>query len=289
MYAAQLLNQIQQQQKGQGQGHQYYKDIKDVKDMKDVKSNIKDIKPLTFSSPLHSSLHRQASPPLSPSSNYSQHSIRKSSPKSMSLSPAKNIGGLALPFVVVKSSPPPHDKGRGQNDSKPLIGSISGSKGSSSSSSNSKTNTTQGTLASVSASSLASTSIPAPAPFTTNPAPLSTRNSSTDTDLIENSPLFQSLQLQIQRLQTDLSHTQLQLETEKNLRTERLRKSSEKCLELMNLSELGENKVEILRLKYFAERELREKLEEELENHKATAALAQEIRSSRNSMSMMQG
>lgn len=83
------------------------------------------------------------------------------------------------------------------------------------------------------------------------------------------SPDSQALHAQIQRLQRDLHRAQSQLEEEKILRTERLRKASERCLELMSLSELGEGKVEVLRMKLKAERELREKLEEELESMRA--------------------
>jgi len=74
-----------------------------------------------------------------------------------------------------------------------------------------------------------------------------------------------ALQLQVRALQADLTKAQKQLEDEKNLRTERLRKASERCLALMSLSELGEGKVEVLRIKLAAERNLREKLEEEVE------------------------
>lgn len=74
------------------------------------------------------------------------------------------------------------------------------------------------------------------------------------------------LHAQIRGLQADLQRAQSQLAEEKKQRTERLRKASEKCLELMSLSEIGENKVEVLRMKLKAERELREKLEEELES-----------------------
>lgn len=79
----------------------------------------------------------------------------------------------------------------------------------------------------------------------------------------------QALHDQIRRLQRDLHRAQSQLEEEKILRVERLRKASERCLELMTLSELGEGKVEVLRMKLKAERELREKLEEELESMRA--------------------
>lgn len=80
---------------------------------------------------------------------------------------------------------------------------------------------------------------------------------------------IEALQTQIHKLRTDLQRAQSQLEEEKNLRTERLRKASERCLELMSLSELGEGKVEVLSMKLKAERELREKLEEELESVRA--------------------
>ena len=80
---------------------------------------------------------------------------------------------------------------------------------------------------------------------------------------------IESLNTQITKLRTDLERAQSQLEEEKKLRTERLRKASERCLELMSLSELGEGKVEVLSMKLKAERELREKLEEELESVRA--------------------
>lgn len=82
-------------------------------------------------------------------------------------------------------------------------------------------------------------------------------------------PDTEVLNERIRRLETDLQRAQSQLAEEKKLRTERLRKASERCLELMSLSELGEGKVEVLRMKVKAERELREKLEEELESMRA--------------------
>lgn len=93
---------------------------------------------------------------------------------------------------------------------------------------------------------------------------------STKTDLFQTGNVDEdALHAQIHRLQRDLHRAQFQLEEEKKLRTERLRKASERCLELMSLSELGEGKVEVLRMKLKAERELREKLEEEIESMRA--------------------
>lgn len=76
------------------------------------------------------------------------------------------------------------------------------------------------------------------------------------------------LRQQVSHLQSDLDKLQSQLEREKRDRTERLRKASERCLQLMSLSELGEGKVEVLRMQLKAERELREKLEEELDAYR---------------------
>lgn len=86
----------------------------------------------------------------------------------------------------------------------------------------------------------------------------------------------EALNAQILRLQSDLRRAQSQLEEEKNLRTERLRKASERCLELMSLSELGEGKVEVLRMKLKAERDMREKLEEEVESLRAAETAQQQ-------------
>ena len=55
-----------------------------------------------------------------------------------------------------------------------------------------------------------------------------------------------SLKEQIARLQSDLSRAQKELEEEKRLRTERLRRAGERVLELMSISSLGEGKVEVL-------------------------------------------
>jgi len=94
------------------------------------------------------------------------------------------------------------------------------------------------------------------------------RSSSAEADPASSSSEVEALKAQIQHLQSDLSRLQVQFETEKRLRTDRLRKASEKCLELMSLSELGEGKVEVLRMQLRAERELREKLEDELDGYR---------------------
>lgn len=78
-------------------------------------------------------------------------------------------------------------------------------------------------------------------------------------------PESNTLRTQIARLQSDLLRVQEELSSEKRLRTERLRQASERCLALMSLSEQGEGKVEILRMQARAERELRERTEEELD------------------------
>jgi hypothetical protein len=90
-------------------------------------------------------------------------------------------------------------------------------------------------------------------------------------------PSFEELNAQIQRLQTDLQRAQSQLIEEKNLRTERLRKASERLLDLMNLSEVEGEKVDVLRLKLRAEREVREKLQDELDSLRAASAIQQRI------------
>lgn len=79
------------------------------------------------------------------------------------------------------------------------------------------------------------------------------------------------LRSQISRLSSDLSRLQSQLESEKRLRTDRLRRASERVMELMASASLGEGKVEVLKAQLSAERELREKLEEELDALRAGA------------------
>ena len=73
-------------------------------------------------------------------------------------------------------------------------------------------------------------------------------------------------------MESDLTRLQDQLESEKRLRTERLRRASERVMQLMASTTLGEGKVEVLKAQLHAERELREKLEEELDSLRAGAA-----------------
>lgn len=79
-----------------------------------------------------------------------------------------------------------------------------------------------------------------------------------------------SLRAQVTRLSADLSRLQSQLEFEKRLRTDRLRRASERVMLLMASTSLEEGKVEVLKQQLMAERELRDKLEEELDALRAS-------------------
>lgn len=70
---------------------------------------------------------------------------------------------------------------------------------------------------------------------------------------------------QIKRLQSDLARAQEEISTEKRMRSERLRQVMQRNMELMSVSSLGEEKVDVLRAQLRAEREVRERLEEELD------------------------
>ncbi|CAD6571579.1 MAG: hypothetical protein CYPHOPRED_004486 [Cyphobasidiales sp. Tagirdzhanova-0007] len=74
------------------------------------------------------------------------------------------------------------------------------------------------------------------------------------------------LRTQVSHLKSDLQRLQAELASEKQHRTEKLRRASERCMELMSLSEKGEERVEVLKMQVKAERELRERTEEELES-----------------------
>lgn len=88
------------------------------------------------------------------------------------------------------------------------------------------------------------------------------------------SPLNADLQQQITRLQADLDRAQTELEREKSIRTERLRKAALRNMDMLSITTQDAIRVDHLRTQLRSEREYREQLEVELDILKAKYSLA---------------